>query len=239
MKSTDFATTHWSLVISAGAKTSPESTEALAALCSKYWYPLYAFARRRLANIHDAQDRTQEFFAQLLAKKSLQFADRERGRFRSFLLASFKHFLSHEQARAHARKRGGGRRLLSIDFAAAENRFSLEPTDKSTPEAIYERRWALTLLEQVFGRLRAEYAKKGKEQLFEQLKPALSGGESAIGYSQLAVATGTTEGAIKVAVHRLRQRYGALLRETIAETLSDPDEVDDEVRQLFRAVSLQ
>src|SRR5262249_2996903 len=228
-----FATTHWSVVLAAAHQPSPEAERALAALSSIYWYPLYAFARRRLGTIEDAQDLTQEFFARLLEKNSLRFADRQRGRFRSFLLASFKNFLAQERDRANAQKRGGGKSIVTLDFVSADRRYDLEPADRATPEAIYERHWALELLGQVFARLREEHKGKGKGELFQALKPILTGGEVALSYAQLGASLGMAEGAVKVAAHRLRKRYGELLRETIAETVSGPDEIDDELRQLF------
>src|SRR5262249_24764402 len=164
-----FASTRWSLVLAAGQRGSPESEEALATLCAVYWYPLYAYARRQLARVEDAQDLTQAFFAQLLEKAYLQAADPGRGKFRSFLLTAFKHFLTKERDRAHAQKRGGDRRFVPLDFEAGERRYTFEPTDYSTPETLYERRWALTLLEQTLARLRQEYAGAGEEVLFDSL----------------------------------------------------------------------
>src|SRR5262249_51509751 len=231
-----FATTHWSVVLAAAHQPSPEAERALAALSSIYWYPLYAFARRRLGTIEDAQDLTQEFFARLLEKNSLRFADRQRGRFRSFLLASFKNFLAQQRDRAKAQKRGGGKSIVPLDFNSADRRYELEPADFSTPEASYERRWALQLLEHVFARLRNEYKSKGKGELFESLKPILTGSDASLSYARLATLMAIPEGAIKVAAHRLRERYGELLRETLAETVAGPDEIDDELRQLFAAV---
>src|SRR5438132_461616 len=170
-----FASTRWSLVAAAGQGPSPEAQEALATLCQVYWYPLYAYARRRLAKVEDAQDLTQAFFAQLLEKDYLQAADPKRGKFRSFLLTAFKHFLAKEHDRANAQKRGGGRQLLTLDFQAGERQYDLEPTDYASPDTIYERRWALTLLEQTLARLRQEFENAGKRKLFETLKGALTG----------------------------------------------------------------
>jgi RNA polymerase sigma-70 factor (ECF subfamily) len=231
-----FASTRWSLVAAAGQGASPEAHEALAVLCQVYWYPLYAYARRHLGKIEDAQDATQEFFAHLLEKDYLQAADPNRGKFRSFLLTAFKHFLSKERDRANAQKRGGGRRNLNLDFHAGENRYHLEPQDRGTPESIYERRWALTLLEQALTLLRQEFARAGKQKLFEGLKGMLTGDSIAEPYSQIAEKLSMTEQAVKVAVHRLRQRYRELLREEIAQTVSNNDEIDDELRDLFNAV---
>jgi RNA polymerase sigma factor (sigma-70 family) len=231
-----FASTRWSLVAAAGQGPSPEAQEALATLCQVYWYPLYAYARRRLPKVEDAQDLTQEFFAQLLEKDYLQAADPKRGKFRSFLLTAFKHFLAKEHDRAHAQKRGGGRRFLPLDFQAGETRYHLEPSDYATPESLYERRWALTLLEQALTLLRQEFTNTGKQQLFESLKGTLMGDSATEPYSQIADKLGMSEQAIKVAVHRLRQRYKELLREEIGQTVTSNDEIDDELRDLFNAV---
>jgi RNA polymerase sigma-70 factor (ECF subfamily) len=231
-----FATTHWSLVAAAGQGPSPEAQEALAALCQLYWYPLYAYARRRLPSAHDAQDLTQGFFAQLLEKDYLQAADPQRGKFRSFLLTAFKHFLSKERDRANAQKRGGGRPVLALDFQAGERRYQREPVDPTTPETAYERRWALAILEQTLARLRQEMANAGKEQLFERLKGVLAGEGLEEPYARVAEELGISEQAVKVAVHRLRRRYQELLRAEITQTVAAPDEVEDELRDLFAAV---
>jgi len=231
-----FASTRWSLVAAAGQGGSPEAQQALAVLCQVYWYPLYAYARRRFARAEDAQDLTQEFFAQLLEKDYLQAADLNRGKFRSFLLTAFKNFLSKERDRANAQKRGGGRRILPLDIQAGEKRYHLEPPDHGTPESIYERRWALTLLEQALTLLRQEFANAGKQKLFESLKGTLTGDSSTEPYSRIAEKLGMTEQAVKVAVHRMRQRYKELLRGEIAQTVAADEEIDDELRDLFNAV---
>jgi RNA polymerase sigma-70 factor (ECF subfamily) len=231
-----FATTRWSIVAAAGQGASPESHEALAALCHAYWYPLYAYARRHLPSADDAQDQTQAFFAELLEKDYLQAADPRRGKFRSFLLTAFKHFLSKQRDRASAQKRGGGRSLVSLDFEAGECRYSREPADHATPEAIYERRWALAILEQALARLRQELADAGKAKLFESLKGALDGEGPQESYARIGEGLGISEQAVKVAVHRLRRRYQELLRAEIAQTVASPEEVDDELRDLFAAV---
>jgi RNA polymerase sigma factor (sigma-70 family) len=231
-----FATTHWSLVAAAGHGRSPESQVALAALCQAYWYPLYAYARRRLPNAHDAQDLTQSFFAELLEKDYLQAADPRRGRFRSFLLTAFKHFLSKQRERANAQKRGGGRPSLALDFEAGEHRYHLEPADFATPETIYERRWALALLEQALARLRQEMANAGKEKLFECLKGALEGEGPLESYARIGTELGVSEQGVKVAVYRLRRRYQELLRAEVAQTVASPEEIEDELRDLFAAV---
>jgi RNA polymerase sigma-70 factor (ECF subfamily) len=231
-----FATTHWSLVVAAGQGDSPDARAALATLCQTYWYPLYAYVRRHGRGAEEAQDLTQAFFAELLEKEYLQDADRERGKFRAFLLTAFKHFLSKERDRASALKRGGGRATLSLDLPAGERRYRLEPADQATPETLFERRWALTLLDQVLARLRQEYAGSGKGPLFEQLKGFLAGEKGPEPYAQLAREFGMTEGAFKVAVHRVRRRYRELLRAEIAQTVDSPEEVDDELRHLFEAI---
>ncbi len=232
-----FQTTRWSLILAAGQPASAASREALATLCRVYWYPLYAFARRQVANAEDAQDLTQEFFAQLLEKDYLRVADPERGKFRSFLLTAFKHFLAKERDRARALKRGGGSQVLPLDFHAGEQRYSREPAHQATPERIFERRWALTLLDRVLGRLREEFEHAGKQNIFERLKSCLTGEKNPGGsYQDVAVELRMTEGAVKVAVYRLRRRYQELLREEIAQTVAAPEEIDDELRHLFEAV---
>jgi len=232
-----FVTTHWSLVLSAGDQPSPQAADALEKLCRAYWLPIYAFVRRQGRGPHDAQDLTQEFFARLLGKKSLAVADPARGRFRSFLLASLKHFLANEWDKARAQKRGGGQRLIPMDAADAETKCGLEPADPATAEKIFERRWALALLDQVLRRLREEYVRDGREKLFEQLKPTLTETSRLVRYAEMAARLGTSEGAVKVAVHRLRQRYREVLRAEIANTVAGPDEVEDEIRNLFAALA--
>jgi RNA polymerase sigma factor (sigma-70 family) len=231
-----FASTHWSLVAAAGRGGSPEARAALAVLCQAYWYPLYAYARRRLASADDAQDLTQEFFARLLEKDYLAAADPRRGKFRSFLLAAFKHFLAREHERAAAQKRGGGRRPLPLDFPDGERRYRHEPADPTTPETLFERRWALTLLEQVLARLRQEFTGAGKGPLFEALKGTLTGDGTAEPYARIGQDLGLSEPVVKTAVHRLRRRYQELLRAEVAQTVASPAEVEDELRDLFAAV---
>ena len=222
--------------MAAGQRDRPESAAALASLCQLYWYPLYAYARRRLSCPEDAQDLTQEFFARLLEKDYLRQADRQRGRFRSFLLTAFKHFLAKEQERANAQKRGGGRKALPLDFQSGERRYQREPGHETTAEAHYERGWALTLLEQALGRLRAEQAGAGRGLLFECLEATLTGADAPRPYPELAAELGLSVEAIKVTVHRLRRRYGELLRAEIAQTVPTAEEVEDELRDLFAAV---
>ena len=232
-----FATTHWSMVVSAGRSPSPEASLALAALCENYWFPLYAFVRRAGHTAEDAQDLTQEFFVRLLAKNYLSLADRQRGRFRSFLLGAMKHFLANQQRREGAQKRGGHDTVLSLDFHSGENRYSLiEPVDNLTPERLYEKRWALTLLDLVLSRLRDEFHAAGKLALFERLKQFLAGGSGSSAYRDVAVELGMSEGAVKVAVHRLRRRYRKLLKEEIARTIDEPESLEDELRELLAAL---
>lgn len=231
-----FATTQWSVVLRAGQDASPESRKALADLCQAYWYPLYAYVRRRGQQPAEAQDSVQSFFAELLDKQRLQRADRERGRFRSFLLAAFEHFLANQSRAARARKRGGGRPVLSIDFSAAESRYGGEPSHTWTAERIFQRRWAMTLLENAVGRLRDDYARTGRLDVFEQLKDFVGGGPHTPPYHELGERLGMTQGAVKVAVHRLRKRCRDLLRQEIAETVGDPAEIDDELQAFFQAL---
>jgi RNA polymerase sigma-70 factor (ECF subfamily) len=234
-----FTTTHWSVVLSARNRKSPQSQGALAALCETYWFPLYGYVRRSGYAFHDAQDLTQEFFAWLLEKDFLKDVDRERGKFRSFLLAALKHFLSHQRERARAKKRGGGRVPFSLDFADAEHRYRLEPENPCTPERLYQRRWALTLLERVIGRLEGEQVQAGKGELFAGLKEFLAAGREPRPYRGVAEQLGMTEGAVKVAVHRLRRRYRGLLKEEIARTVADPGEIESELCELCAAFAPQ
>lgn len=231
-----FLTTRWSLVAAAQDGDSAEAREALAALCGAYWYPLYAFIRREGHDPDRAQDLTQEFFARLLEKDYLAAVDRRKGRFRSFLLTACKHFLANERDRALAQKRGGGRSVVPIDFDVADGRYSREPAHALTAERLFQRRWALALLEQVLARLREEFRSAGKGAHFERLKVTLTGEKGAPAYRQLGGELGLSEGAVKVAVHRLRQRYRELLREEIAQTVDDPEHVEDEIRELFIAL---
>jgi RNA polymerase sigma-70 factor (ECF subfamily) len=228
-----FATTHWSVVLTAQRNDSTRAHAALSHLCRAYWYPLYAFVRRQGYSAHDAQDLTQEFFTRLLAKNYLAVVARERGKFRSFLLGSLKHFLANEWNRAQAAKRGGGREIISLDETDAEGRYALEPADDSTAEKIFERRWATTLLDQVVARLRDEYVRAEKTELYETLKNCLTVESRTVPYAELAARLSTTEGAIKVAVHRLRARYREALRDEIAQTVSSAEEVEEELRHLF------
>ncbi|MEO6741059.1 MAG: sigma-70 family RNA polymerase sigma factor [Chthoniobacteraceae bacterium] len=230
-----FEATRWSIVVAAGAADSQRAHRALEHLCTAYWYPLYAFVRRQGHSPHDAQDLTQEFFARLLARNFLGDADPGKGRFRSFLLGALKHFLSDEWDRARAQKRGGGQQPISLHAESAETRYQLEPADESSAEKIYERRWALALLDEVLKRLRDEFAREGKEHIFEELKSALTGGK--VPYAEIAARLDVKEGAVRTAIHRLRTRYRKLVRAEIAETVATSAEVDAELQHLFAALS--
>lgn len=232
-----FITTHWSVVLAAGDSASPQADAALEALCRAYWYPIYVYVRRKGHGPDDAQDLTQAFFAALLEKRLLRIADPAKGRFRSFLLGVLDHFLAREWTKAHRQKRGGGRAILSLDEADPEARFRTEPAHDETPERAYDRQWALTLLESTLARLEAECRQAGKTDLFEVAKGLLSGEKAAGSYRDLGARLGLSEGAVKVAVHRLRQRYAELLRAEIAQTVRSPAEVEDELRHLFQALA--
>lgn len=231
-----FPATRWSLVLAAKENASPDCRKALAELCRTYWYPLYAFVRRHGHTHEAAQDLTQEFITRLLEKGTFASVEPGRGRFRSFLLAACKHFLANEHDRATARKRGGGRAVLPLDFSDAEGRYGHEPAHAMTPERLFDRRWALALLDAVLVRLRREYETAGKGELFDRLKGHLTG-EGSRPHAEEAAALGMREGAVKVAAHRLRLRYRDLLRDEIGQTLADPAEVDDEIRALFAALA--
>jgi RNA polymerase sigma-70 factor (ECF subfamily) len=224
------------VVLAAGNRASPDADAAIEALCRTYWYPLYAYSRRRGDTREQAQDLTQEFFLRLLDRNDLQSADPQRGRFRAFLLTVFKHFLAHERERQEAQKRGGDVRHFSIDAESGEERYRQEPVDRWTPEKLFERRWALTLLDQVLTRLREEYASRDKADLFAQCQPCLTGAADAPTYAELAARLGMTEPAVRVAVHRLRQRYRELLRAEVAQTVGHPDDVESELQHLRAAL---
>jgi RNA polymerase sigma-70 factor (ECF subfamily) len=235
MSPSQFATTHWSLVLAARDRAEPGADDALASLCGLYWYPLYAYVRRRGHGADEAHDLTQGFFARLLEKDFLAGVDRGKGKFRAFLLAACNHFLANERDRARAKKRGGGRAVLSLSAADAEGRYLAEPADVLTPEKLFERRWALALLQQVMTRLRDEFEAKGKGRLFDRLRGFLVG-EKGAGYRRVAAELGLSEGAVKVAVHRLRQRYRELLHEEIGRTVGTAEETEEEIRTLFAAL---
>ena len=232
-----FATTHWSVVLTAGDANSPRAAEALEKLCRTYWYPLYAYVRRRGHSPEDAQDLTQDFFAALLEKNYLARADKERGRFRTFLLTNINNFLHNEHDRATRLKRGGGRDFVSWEEHVAEGRYAKEPASGLTPEQIFEKRWATTLLERVLARLREEAVRDQRREFYDQLKPHLWGESDAAPYAELAARFDMTVTAIKVTVHRLRRCYRDLLRDEIAQTVADPSEVEGEIQYLLRVMS--
>ncbi len=224
------------MVLAAGHDSAPGAREALEKLCGAYWYPLYTFVRRQGHSPEDAQDVTQEFFARFLEKEYFSLADPERGRFRSFLLASLKNFLAEQHRQAGRLKRGGGKTIVSWDAASVEERYVAEPKDEVTPEDIYERRWALTLLEKVLSSLGEELTSAGKKRVFAELKNHLWGDQGGESYSVIAARLEMTEGALKVATHRLRQRYRELLREEVAHTVARLEEIDEELRYLIAVV---
>src|SRR5262245_54500244 len=232
-----FASTQWSMVLLAKDGADPGAREALAQLCRAYWYPLYAYIRRQGHAADRAEELTQEFFVRFLDKEHLSGVDPARGRFRAFLLACCRNFLANEGDRARAQKRGGGRTVLSLDFAGAADRYQREPASTLTAEKLFDRRWALTLLDQVLDDVRGEYRDAGREAVFERLEPSLLGDAAALSYARVGEALGMTEVAVKKAAQRLRQRFRARLREQIAATVDGPDGIDDEIRHLFAALA--
>jgi RNA polymerase sigma-70 factor (ECF subfamily) len=231
-----FKTTHWSVVISAGQLASPQAAESLEKLCRAYWFPLYAYVRRRGHTPEDAQDLTQEFFLRLLQKQYLAHADRNKGRFRSFLLTALNHFLTNDWRRAGAVKRGSGQPPIPLEDTTAEDRYALEPLSDLTPQRLYERHWALTLLDHGLARLRDEFAAAGQTRQFDRLKGFLTTQAAESSYAAAAEELGVSTGAVGSAVHRLRHRYRELVREEIAHTVASPAEVEEELRWLFAAV---
>ena len=230
-----FATTHWSVVLAAKGPASPDAAEALEQLCRAYWYPLYAYVRRRGYSVEEAQDLTQEYFARLIEKQWVAAANPGKGRFRTFLLTALNHFLANEWRNARAAKRGGGRAVISLDDTT-ESRYALEPASNLTPEKLYERRWALSLFERAMGRLREHYVAAGKERHYKCLEQFLSGEASDGDYARAGTELQMAPGAVASAVHRLRQQYRELVREEIAHTVTSPDEVEDEMRSLLAAL---
>jgi RNA polymerase sigma-70 factor (ECF subfamily) len=230
-----FATTHWTVVLAAGKRHTPQSDLALEELCRTYWFPLYAYARRRGHNKEDAEDSVQAFFARFLAKNYLASLGAERGRFRAFLLASLKHFLINEWKKSQRLKRGGGEKNLSLDWQTADTKFQVAATNEPSPDKAFDREWALALLCKVIGRLQKECEADGKAKLFEQLKIFLTAGKGALSHAAAAKSLGMDETAVRVAVHRLRKRYRLLLRDEISQTLTDAADVDEEMRALFGA----
>ena len=225
-----FPTTRWTLVVAAGDPQRKEARSALASLCENYWYPLYAYLRRRGYTADQAQDLTQEFFMRILEGRYLDRADPKKGRFRSFLLTSLKFFVADEGDRERAHKRGGGV-LVPLEFSSGEERYQREPAHDETPERIFERRWVLSMLDRVVERLRNEFVRHGRPEHFERLKMFLLG-QSDAPYAALAREMNTSEGALKVAIHRLRKRYRDFFRQEIADTVADPAEVESELRYL-------
>jgi RNA polymerase sigma-70 factor (ECF subfamily) len=231
------STTHWSLILEAGDSKDPRSSEALELLCRRYWYPVYVYIRRRGNDSAKAEDLTQGFFTQFLEKGYVKQASAERGRFRSFLLVAVKNYLANEWDREQALKRGGGTTTLSLDFETAEGRYAMEPVDPSSPADLYNRRWALTQLERTLEELQNEMQSAGLEERFEHLKGVLTGDSSGESYREIGEALQMSENAVKVTVHRMRRRFGELLRELVGETLDNPEEIDSEIRYLFSVVS--
>lgn len=235
-KSPGFSPTQWTVVLQAARNDTAGAFFALSKLCEVYWYPLYAYVRRRGYSPADAQDLTQSFFASLLRRDAIAEVSPSKGKFRAFLLASLNHFLADEWDKARAQKRGEGR-VIGLDLASAETRFAHLGCSKLSPDKLFERQWALTLLEEVYQRLSREYQQKDKAALFDALRFSLTTAKSAVAYAEIAQLLGMSEGAVKVAAHRLRQRYRQLLREQIAETVSAPEEVEAELRYLFQVLA--
>jgi DNA-directed RNA polymerase specialized sigma24 family protein len=231
-----FTTTQWSVVLAAAKTNRREAQIALAQLCETYWYPLYAYVRHRVGKVDEARDLTQAFFSQLLERQTIARADRERGRFRDFLLAALKNFLSNEGDKARAEKRGGGKMPLSLDFESGESRYQIEPFHELTPEKLYERRWVLMLLDQVLESLRVELATAGKAEHFEQFKGALTDEATAADYERAAEALEISPAAAKQAAYRMRKRYRQLFREEVARTVADEAEVDVEIGRLLASL---
>lgn len=232
-----FTTTSWTKVLAAREAPSTEAREALGSLCRIYWYPLYAYVRRQGHDAEEARDLTQAYFAELIEKGYLEDYDPARGRFRVFLRASVKNFLSKRREHARTWKRGGRTETIAFDSQEGEGRYLHEPVDRLTPEEIFERRWAFTVLESALGRLRAEQTEAGRATQFERLEGFLTGQETRASYSDVAAELSTSEAAVKATVHRLRQRFGRLLRGQIAETVSSPEEVDDEIKYLLGVIA--
>ena len=234
----DFSTTNWSVVLEAGRTDVERAAVAMERLCGKYWHPIYVFVRRRGSNHHKAEDLTQSFFAHLLEKETLKEVDRQKGKFRSFLLASLTNFLVNEWDRRQTLKRGGNRQIISMDEMSAEQLYSGEPVEIFSPEHLFDRRWAITIIEQVLTRLKNDYAASGKAEMFIKLEAGLTGEVTPGSYANWAAALDMNEGAVKVALHRLRRRFGELLRSEVAYTVADPAEVAEEIRHLLAAISM-
>lgn len=224
-------------MLAVAQQDSPEANRALEELCRAYWYPIYAFIRRSGYSIEDAEDLTQSFFARVLEEKFIAGADRTKGRFRAYLLTRLKHFLADDWDKQNAQKRGAGKKIISLENGAGETKYKLEAVDRHSPDKLFEYRWAITLIERVYERLQKEYKCSGNSELFHALKDCLVQARAAVNYPDVSKILGLTEGALRVAVHRLRQRYRQLLREEIADTVQNPEEIEDELMSLFRILS--
>jgi RNA polymerase sigma-70 factor (ECF subfamily) len=234
----DFSTTNWSVVLEAGRTDTGRAAIALERLCAKYWHPIYVFIRRRGSSHHEAEDLAQSFFSFLLEKETVKSADAKKGKFRSFLLASLNHFLLNEWDKRRTLKRGGHLEIVPLDEAAAEKRYHMDSVEQFSPEKLFDRRWALTIIEQVLTRLKQEYEATGKPELFSKLEAGLTGEITPGLYAEWAAALGMNEGAVKVALHRLRRRFGELLQSEVAYTVAEPAEVADEIRYLLAATEI-
>jgi RNA polymerase sigma-70 factor (ECF subfamily) len=233
-----FTATHWSLIVQAGEADPALRAAALEKLCSAYWYPIYSFIRRRCGcNHQDAEDLTQGFFAHLLKAETITRADREKGRFRTFLLGALEKFLINDWKRQHRQKRGGHNQTISIDEAIAEGRFGCEPVDTDTPDKAFDLSWAATLLSRVLDRLRNQHTEAGRAELFDALKPTLSGKGPVCSYAEIAAKLGKSEAAVRVAVHRLRTEFREMLRQEVAETVATAGQIDDEIRHLMGSIA--
>ena len=232
----DFPSSHWSLIARAGAADRDQAREALADLCRRYWYPVYAFVRRQTRSAADADDLTQNFFTHILRTDLFARADRDRGRFRTYLLACCRKFLANDRRATRSKKQGGGLVILGLDFTTAEARYAREPADPADPESLFRRRWALTLLDEVFAAVQAEYQGVGQGEIFARLKPCLLHDGERSSYADVAEAVGMTEPAVRKAAQRLRDRFRTELRRRVAETVAEPGDIDDEIRDLFAAV---
>ncbi|MFB0556135.1 MAG: RNA polymerase sigma factor [Phycisphaerae bacterium] len=232
-----FATTHWSVILAAGDTSASQHEQALSSLCKTYWFPLYAYLRRRGYNAHQAEDYTQGFFAQMLDKHYLRKVSPKPGKFRSFLLAAFRHYVADEHDHARAIKRGGSRKILSLDFNTAERKYALGLTYDLSPDKVFERSWALAVLEKTMDRLRAELAGRDKQRHFDVFRIYLGGQAAKVPYHDVADKLKMTEGAVKVAIHRLRRRYREILREEIAQTVAGEDQIDEEIKDLFAVLT--
>lgn len=234
-----FTTTRWSIIQAAKQSQSDEAREAMEMLCRTYWLPLYAFARRQGNSPQDAEDLTQGFFSKVIEKEYLVSVDRSKGRFRSFLLASLRHYMLDEHKRATRVKRGGGREILSLDTEYAEERLAFDESEQESPEAVFDRQWALTVTQTALETLENDYQRSGKAAVFDALRPLLRGDADALSYEGAARSLGLTENAFRVSLSRLRQRYRTGLREVIAQTVAHPKDIDDEMRHLFRVLTAE